>query len=859
MRSTISPLLTQRGGNATSTDVESYIERRNLLLKDVDRAIIRQAWFTLSHLLLDDGSKVVDMGCNDGSMTYAMAAMNPKIRFIGLDKSKRQINKAREKYHLHNLEFQIGDVSTEIFGPESLDAIINSYILHEVYSGSRYNERIVSETLRKHFSMLKKGGMMFLRDYVRPPPGQFVLMEMPDKPSKGQDIKNLSDPDLLLWYAQHARPRQDPGCGGFFMEELPARHPNTRLFRLPYKWAYEFIMRLDDRVHWENELPIEYTFFTEREFLKELRGFGARVQYYGPDADEDLIQQKFGDRFRLYDDSGHPIGPPANGFIALSVKMAERRSLNFEERRPSTRAEDSKLMLTAMRDEKTGKIYDVVSLGQETAEILPYFLDEENRLKIYLHDGLARAVANAVPRAGTHLDGRRWSGHMVEPLSLPLEYIGTPQEQTPRNAQKIARDFLGLKPRGMVSFEVGPDYYPEPTYIEERIHTYFLPVEPAHGPVHPRSDAGQSKFLARGVLRMMDAQHILNAISVGLIPNGRLELQILYLFNKLKLVVENWTSKQVMFEVSTVHQDKSLRTMLDNWGDGIGRFKKVKGLTGGLRPVHSVFVEEGHSRGAITGLSAQEMDFVVHSGRTVNTAVVLPLTLGLKQDVHAGFLLEHTPVPQRYEGKSLTIMAPSFNLPREITSLQDAKKFVAEQYGVLPELIIKMGESYYSHIGITPQRIYPFAVVLPADFKKPPGTAFLPFKYMARLRKAGGFLKDTHFMVLIGRAYRYLHESLKLDMQYQSRLIASQHFGKSKPEWSLPLTYARAPSLPPVDEAPAKDTQTSAPSADIIKLTPPIKAASASIPSPPVDFEDEMDAFFNALENAPYQPKPQKW
>lgn len=843
-------------------DVESFIERRNMLLKDVDRETIRQAWFTLSHLLLDDGAKVVDMGCNDGGMTYAMAAMNPKLRFVGLDKSKRQINKAREKYHLHNLEFQIGDVSSDIFGPESIDAIINSYILHEVYSGSRYNERIVSETLRKHFAMLKKGGLMFLRDYVRPPPGQFVLIEMPDTPSRGQDLKSLSDPDLLVWYAQHARPRQDPGCGGFFMEELPARHPRTRLFRLPYKWAYEFIMRMDDRARWENELPIEYTFFTERDFLKELRILGARVQYYGPDADEDLMAKKFGGRFRLFDDGGNPIGPPANGFIALAAKMAERKSLNFEERRPSVKAEDSKLMLTAMRDEKTGRIYDIVSLGQENVEIIPYFVDEENRLKIYLHDGLARAIANAVPRAGAHLDGRRWSGHMVEPLILPIETIGLPHEQTPQITQKIARDYLGLKPRGMATFELGPDYYPEPTYIEERIHTYFLPVERAHGPVHPRHESAQSRFLARGVLRVMDAQQILNAISIGLIPSGRLELQLLYLFNKLKVVVENWTSKQVMFEVSKVTQDSSLRTLLDNFGDGTGRFKKVKGLTGTLRPIHSVFVEEGQSRGAITGLSAQEVDFVVQDGRTVNTAVVLPLTLGLKKDVHAGFLLEHTPVPQRYEGKSLTIMAPSFNLPREVTTLQEAKKHVADHYGVLPELVIKMGESYYTHIGITPHRIYPFAVTLPADFPKPPGTAFLPFKYMARLRKASGFLKDTHFMVLIGRAYRYLHDSLRFDYLHESRLIASQHFGKSMPEWSLPITYARAPSLPPEPEHESEtptDSKPDIPAPDKMILPMPANTQSARQDKPEINFEDEMDAFFNALENDTYQPKPQKW
>src|SRR5690606_32029214 len=105
-----------------------------------------------------------------------------------------------------------------------------------------------------------------------------------------------------------ARPRQDPGCGGFFLEELPARFPRTRLFRLPYKWAYEFIMRKDDRGHWETELPMEYTFYTERGFRKELRALGARLVYSAPYWDEDIIEKKFEGHFRLYDNRMNPLG-----------------------------------------------------------------------------------------------------------------------------------------------------------------------------------------------------------------------------------------------------------------------------------------------------------------------------------------------------------------------------------------------------------------------------------------------------------------------------------------------------------------------------------------------------------------------
>ena len=337
--------------NPVIEDQQSHIEKRNLLLKDVDPHTIRKAWFTLAHLLLDEGARVVDMGCGDGTMTYAMAVLEPKVKFTGLDKSRRNINKAREQYELHNLDFKTGDASSEIFEPNSLDAIINSYVLHEVYSGSRYNERIVSDTLGKQFKMLKRDGIMFIRDYARPPPEEFVLMEMPDKESAGRDLAGLSEADLLVWYSEHARPRQDAGCGGFFLEELPERFPGTRLFRLPYKWAYEFIMRKDDRAHWEKELPMEYTFFTEREFRKELRALGARAQYSAPYWDEDIIAKKFEGHFNLYTDTGVPLGHPPTSHIVVARKMAERKSLHIHERRPST-TDDSKLQISALPQRK---------------------------------------------------------------------------------------------------------------------------------------------------------------------------------------------------------------------------------------------------------------------------------------------------------------------------------------------------------------------------------------------------------------------------------------------------------------------------------------------------------------------------
>lgn len=879
------------------TEAQSYISRRNHLLKDVDQQVIRKAWFTLSHLLLDEGAKVVDMGCDDGEMTYVMAVLNPKARFTGLDKNKRQINKANEKYKLHNLDYKIGDASSEIFEEESLDAVINSYVLHEIYSSQRYNERIVSETLDTHFKALKKGGVMFIRDYARPPPEDFVLLEMPDEPSRGNDLASLSDADLLIWYAEHARPKQDAGCGGFFLEELPERFPRTRLFRLPFKWAYEFILRKDDRAKWETELPMEYTFFTELEFKKQLRSLGARVQYSGPYWDEDLINERFEGRFRLYNDYAEPLGNPPTCFLAVAYKMAERKSLQIEERRPST-VDSGILKISAMRNQHTGEIMDVVSRDLDISEILPYRIDEEGRLKVYLHDGIARSITNAVPRSGGNIDGRRWSGHMIEPLIVDGEAIDSIKAYDHKHTVLFCRDYVGLKPKDESTIiEKGPHYYPAPDYIDEQIHTYYIHVREQKTAITPKVTIGAERFQAKGVIREMDAQQVLNAITVGMIPNARLELQILTLYQHLNLKAETWTDKQLNLQISKINDKISAKSILDRMKDADDSFKEIKGTSGQIRPVHSTFVEEGQSRGSMSGLSSENVDFIVHDGKTVNTAIVLPMCKDIKGEVHAGVNVKYLPVPQRHEGNGLTVCAPSFNIPQGVTNLKQLKKFLADEFGVQPKQVLKLGESYFAHTGMTPHKIYPFVVAAPAEAMKYSETKFLPFY---QLRLLGAMLsKEPHFMMAIARAYRYFHEDLRLDAKMQVKDILKQRFEGLQPDWSIPLHYdsieklkvqrpaPARPAAPPPDPKKAMAVKNAKDKAvkpfhvvvqdvrEALQQAPANEAERAALAEPTIGpvvpdysqenlseeetFEQELEAFLDVVEQEVPAFRPDKW
>ena len=774
---------------STHTKID-YIEKRNRLLKDISYETVRHAWFTLSHLLLDEGADVLDMGCGDGKLTYTMAALRPDIYFTGIDRSPQTIREAKKNYDLPNLKFEAGNIATSIYEEESVDAIINAYSLHQVYSNAHYNERTISNTLQKHFSMLKNDGVMFIRDYAKPADDDdYVLIEMPDRGSTGNSVSDMSETDLLIWYSEHARPKQDPGCGGFFLEELPPRSSRTRLFRLPHRWAYEFIMRKDNREIWESHLPFEYTFFTVQEFKHELQALGARVQYSAPHWDDDHIKKHFDNHFRLLTDDEEPIGDPPTSFIAVARKKPERSSLDVIERRV-TQDETGTIKIKTLRDKTNGALVDIITHDneEERAEILPYYVDDKDRLFVYLHDGLVRGITNAVRRNGANIDEREWSGHMLECLSTIHKNVLDLGIITTENTEKFAKQHLGLQSKASGLIESGHSYYPDPNYIDERIQTYYVPIDDDKMTVVPnRKILETHNFQAKGIIRRLPAQDVLDSIAVGLVPNARLELQILSLMQRLGVRAENWISKDVYIASGEIKKNFDVDTFLTQAEEEEEHhFEEAQGRSGELRVINSIFVEEGRSQGGRTGLSSESIDFVLSDEKTLNTAVVLPITSNLKKEIHAGLTTKYMPVPQRFEGNGLSVTVPQFNIPKNITTYRMLKKFIAQKFDIPSERVIKLGESYFSHIGVTPQKIHPFAITAPPEKLKAADTKFIPINQYRSLWRS--LAKEQHVLTTLIRAYRHLPQHLVLQAKQDVTIMLDDIFKSAQPDWMFTET-----------------------------------------------------------------------
>lgn len=686
---------------------------KNPLLVDIDPKIVKQAWFIMAHLVLEKGSKVLNMRARDGAITYSMAAMNPDIEFIGIDRSPKRTEIAKEKYQLPNLRYMNKTIQDNFIPKESVDAIINAFNLHEIYSENNCNERAVTETLERQLRLLKKGGYIYTQGYNMHPEDKYILMEIPDEPSKGKTIRELSEIDLLILYSEQARPRENDNYRGFYLEELPGRFPRTRLFRLPAKWAYEFILKKDNRERWTSEIYKEYSFFNRNDFSRFMSGNGARLLYSAPHWNDEIIKNYFDKRMRLFTENGEPMGSPETSFVMVSQKTPERQSLTLQERKPS-KTENPALRITAMRNEHDGTIIDIVSRDLHITEIMPYRVTEDNKLNIFVHEGIPRCLANTVPRKGPNIDGKQWSGHMTETFAIPEEIVENLDKENIRSTMNFTNDYLGLKPEIGALFEKGPGFFPAPDCIDEHVETIYIKVKQSEKSAVPKiilDDA--SGFSTNGRIREINAQQVLNAIGVGLIPSSRLEIQILALYERLGIGYQGWAQSPLTIQTEEPKKTSRIQDYVTKMAADDNRFKETKGTLGNIKAMQSVFVDEGQDHGGITGLAYKDKDFFLNEDSSMNTAIVLPLTKSINGEVMAGVIEQYLPVPQRYKGNGYILTCPSFNLPVEITNFDMARRYIAEKFEVPLEYVARMGESYFSHIGVTPQRIYPFAVSTP--------------------------------------------------------------------------------------------------------------------------------------------------
>lgn len=703
--------------------------------------IQQKAALISAHFLLPAGARIVDMGCEKGAVTYVLALLNPRVEVIGIDRDQKAIDFARKTYRLPNLSFRQSDIAIPDLEDESLDGIINSNMLHHVYSAHNYNPDEVTRLLEKQTQKMKNGGTMLIRDYMMPPEGEYVLLELPNVPSMGNTPMDLSDADLLVHFSQNARPMAS-GCEGFFIEELMPRRDGTRLFRLPHKWALEFIHRKNYRKDWMNELKEEYTFFTYGDYRREFARLGMRMVFSAPHWNPWVMKNCFKGRFQLYDQEYSPMNAPPTNYFIVAQKVADKQSLVLEERRPSQKPVGD-LQIMIVRDKKSGMLHELVKRPGEYCDIVPYRITPDNRLVIYVRSGYPRPIINAVARGSHNLDGKKWSGHLIEPITMDTVNMTDDVEENRKMIFNYVDNYASLRAKSDESWYVGDTYFPSPDRIDEAIEPVFIEVENPQKTTWPIKEDKEVNFTEIGTITELDAADIILASQVGLLPEPRLELHVFELMSRYNIPFPRWIGEVMPKLPGQPVKPKDPEDLLAEC-EGCEFEEEKKGPVI-LKPVKSVFVEEGKVGNASRGLSAQDVEFIVTEDGVENIAVVIPVSRDWDNNLLVSLDPKILPVPNRLGGDGAMLNAPSFMLPKSVKSIEDAKAFIAEKFRVPVEQVGKLGESYFTHTGVTPQRVYPFIVSSPPEGGSGPKRRYAMMKRLWRLwgfsRFSGTLLK----------------------------------------------------------------------------------------------------------------------
>ena len=154
------------------------------------------------------GRKVLDVGPGGGVLLDLIESTGKDYDILGIDLSQNVIDKLNEKKKEENHKWNIvkGDALnlTKYFDKDSIDTIIYSSIIHELYSyiefnGKKFNKETIKKSLKESYDILKAGGRIIIRDGI---------MSSPVTDYRLIEFKDVSDIDILKRYCEDFKGRK---------------------------------------------------------------------------------------------------------------------------------------------------------------------------------------------------------------------------------------------------------------------------------------------------------------------------------------------------------------------------------------------------------------------------------------------------------------------------------------------------------------------------------------------------------------------------------------------------------------------------------------------------------------------------
>lgn len=229
--------------------------------------------------------KIVDKGCGTGALLVELSKLHPTSQIVGMDLS-REFVRVADGLHYPNQNVSIvrANIVHRHFPPGSVNTILFSSVMHEVYSYSGYNRDVVRLALSNSRDELELGGVVIIRDGVKPPERK-VWMRL-DGEAEGRFRRFVKE-----FKGQ-----------GIRYEERELLHVNW--FLLGMHEANEFLSKKDYLANWDAEVKEEFGVFTLEEWKKELTQAGYRVRVAKSYLNPWIEKNRYEGKAWLYADKG---------------------------------------------------------------------------------------------------------------------------------------------------------------------------------------------------------------------------------------------------------------------------------------------------------------------------------------------------------------------------------------------------------------------------------------------------------------------------------------------------------------------------------------------------------------------------
>jgi len=668
-------------------------------LAGMDASMRQKVALTAAHLLAE--GTVADMGSGSGAGSDALAALYPRLQVVGVDVSPAQIEHSTRAYHRPNLRFVVGDAAEPAFAPASLHGIFDSSMLHHVTSFNGYDRARVKRALEVQVAQLCDGGVLIVRDFVDPGPGE-VLLDLRDDDGHDDDAQPLTCSTAALFrrFSRDFRLLQPAEKRGFHFVEQPPPRTGWRRFSLSRTLAAEFVLRKDYRNDWELEAQEEYTYATQTEMEAMFAGLGLRVLASTPIWNPWIVRNRFDGKIEIRSTAGVLEDHPPTNYLVVGERVAKDQGVRFEV--TTSDAPPSFLQMMHHRDRISGKVLDLVRRPNDTLDVIPWFV-HQGAPYVLARMSFPRPLLAHVDADEPALDGARAPHYVTEPLVV----LRTDQPLALAVEEALASR-AGIESQQIRGMMRGATYYPSPGGLAEEVRAVFVEIDPVFV---DRPLPGVSDFSTSGRIGAIEARQLLRAAQVGGLPDARLENNTHVLLRHLGLDLGPWIGEAITLEDGPAPAAPGdLSTSPSR-----RRFEPTTDARGflGLRVLD---VEEIDASGAVVARGRREMVVPQQRSRHSVSCALLRKAQG---EVWIALHDHDLPAAQMYTGSSRLWVAPAWRLPRGVSAKREVDAWIderiAKEHGVEVVRSWALGGRYHPSAGATPEVVYPRAVEVRGD------------------------------------------------------------------------------------------------------------------------------------------------